>query len=180
MPLLVDRLAVVRLAAVPALPSVLRLLFGTVASMIGAAVVLAWRVRETRRPVTALAIVLPPCAMATGFAMFALPAMRIPLGWAAGAVLTGMLLLAVPLVRTTRLERRGDEVMVQRSRAFLAVLLVLFGVRLALREYLDRLVTPLQTAALFYLLAFGMIVAWRAWMFRQYRRLQREAATGPS
>jgi len=102
----------------------------------------------------------------------------VPASWGVGAFLAGVLLLSVPLVRTTRLERRGDAVMVQRSRAFLAVLLVLFGLRLALRQYVDHIVTPLQTAALFYLLAFGMIVAWRAWMYVQYRRLVGEGSAG--
>ena len=34
------------------------------------------------------------------------------------------------------------------------------------------LIDPRQTGALFYLLAFGMIVRWRAEMYAQFRRLQ--------
>jgi membrane protein CcdC involved in cytochrome C biogenesis len=152
-------------------PSLLRVLFGTVASLVGAAVMFAWRVRETTRPITTRAIVLPPLAMSTGFGMFVMPAMRVPPLWGAAAFAVGALVLSYPLVRTSHLERQGDAVMMRRSRAFIAVLLVLLGLRLGLRRYLDHLISPLQTAALFYLLAFGMIVAWRAWMYRCYRQI---------
>lgn len=54
---------------------------------------------------------------------------------------------------------------------FLAILLGLLGLRLALRDYIGHLISPLQTAAVFFLLAFGMIVRWRSDMYRQYRRL---------
>jgi membrane protein CcdC involved in cytochrome C biogenesis len=43
--------------------------------------------------------------------------------------------------------------------------------RRALRGYLDHIVSPLQTGALLYLLAFGMIASWRARMLIGYRRL---------
>jgi membrane protein CcdC involved in cytochrome C biogenesis len=158
--------------AAPAInPSLLRLLFGSVASVVGAGVILLWRVRETTRPLTTRAIVIPPLAMSTGVGMFAVPAMRVPPLWGLAAFAAGALLLSQPLIRTSHLERRGDRVMMRRSRAFLAVLFVLVVLRLALRRYLDHHISPLQTAALFYLLAFGMIVCWRAWMFVRYREL---------
>ena len=52
-----------------------------------------------------------------------------------------------------------------------AILLGLLGLRLALHDYIGHLISPLQTAAVFFLLAFGMIVRWRSDMYRQYRRL---------
>jgi membrane protein CcdC involved in cytochrome C biogenesis len=59
----------------------------------------------------------------------------------------------------------------KRSRAFLWILLGLLAVRLALHDYIGHLVSPLQTAALFYLMAFGMIVRWRAKLYLEYRRI---------
>ena len=44
-------------------------------------------------------------------------------------------------------------------------------VRTALRAYVERVVTPLQTGALFFVLAFGMILRWRIGMLLEYRRL---------
>jgi len=51
-------------------------------SLLGAAAVMAWRIRETSRPITAPKIVIPPLGMSTGFIMFAYPPARIPLSWA--------------------------------------------------------------------------------------------------
>ncbi len=152
-------------------PAHLRVAFGSAASVAGGTAVLAWRVHETRRPVTLRGIVIPPIGMSTGLSMFAMPAMRVPPLWGLTAFLIGALLFSVPLTRTSRLERVGDRIMLRRSRAFLAVVLVLAGLRFALRGYLDQLISPLQTAALFYLLAFGMILYWRARMLADYRRL---------
>ncbi len=141
--------------------------------IVGGIVILAWRVRETRVPVTARAIVIPPVAMSTGFFMFLAPMTRVPWSWAVGAFLLGALVLSWPLVRSTRLEPRDGVVYVRRSRAFLAILLALLAVRLLLHDYIGHLVSPLQTAALFYLLAFGMIVRWRSVMYREYRAMTR-------
>jgi membrane protein CcdC involved in cytochrome C biogenesis len=154
----------------------LHLFFGPAAAAAGAAVVLAWRFRETHRPVTVRSIVAPPLAMASGFVMFALPAMRVPLSWAVVALLVGALLLSSILERMSRLERVGDHIMMRRSRAFLVVLVVLAGSRIALHDYLDHLISPLQSASLCYLLAFGMIALWRLRMLLQYRRLTRSVA----
>lgn len=157
----------------------LRLLFGTVASIIGATVVLAWRVRETRHPVSTRAIIIPPIGMSTGFAMFVVPQMRVPFTWGLGAFLAGALIFSLPLTWTTHLERQGEDVMVRRSPVFLVVLIVLAGLRFGLRDWLDHIISPLETAALFYLLAFGMIVVWRARMLIAYRRLTQGVQTAP-
>ena len=106
------------------------------APVVGGGAVLAWRMRETRVPVTPKSILIPPIGMSTGFFMFLSPLTRVPWPWAIGAFLCGLL-----------------------------------GVRLLLHDYVGHLISPVQTAAVFYLLAFGMIVRWRADMYRQYRRL---------
>jgi membrane protein CcdC involved in cytochrome C biogenesis len=116
-------------------------------------------------------ILIPPLGMATGFSMFVVPAFRIPLGWAAIAFAVGATALAWPLLLTTRLERRGDVVMMKRSRAFLVVILVLAAIRFAAHGYLDQFMTVEQTGGLFFVLAFGMIVVWRAKLLADFRRL---------
>jgi membrane protein CcdC involved in cytochrome C biogenesis len=142
-----------------------------IASVLGATAVMIWRVRETRHPVSPRRIIIPPMGMATGFSMFASPMFRVPWAWAGAAFLTGALVLAYPLLRSSRLVREGDIVMMQRSNAFFAVLIVLAGIRLAAREYFDTLVSIQQTAALFFVLAFGMILRWRTQMLLEYRAL---------
>jgi hypothetical protein len=59
------------------------------APLAGALAVLAWRIRETQRPLTRRSMVLPPLAMSTGLAMFLAPGFRVPWSWALGAFLAG-------------------------------------------------------------------------------------------
>jgi membrane protein CcdC involved in cytochrome C biogenesis len=128
-------------------------------SVVGLAAVLAWRVQEAR-----------------SFSMFAFPAFRIPWTWAGIALLIGAVGLAYPLLLTSRLVRQADVVMMQRSNAFFTVILGLAAIRLLARGYLDTVLSLQQTGAVFYLLAFGMIVRWRARMFLEYRKLTCEHA----
>jgi membrane protein CcdC involved in cytochrome C biogenesis len=140
-------------------------------SILGAIAVLIWRVREARSAISLRKIVIPPLGMATGLCMFLVPAFRVPWTWAAIAFLTGAVALAYPLLLTSRLIRQGDVVMMQRSNAFFSVIIALAAIRLLARGYLDTVLSIQQTGALFYLLAFGMIVRWRTQMLLEYRKL---------
>lgn len=142
-----------------------------VGSLVGLGAVLVWRIREGRTAVSIKKIVIPPLGMATGFSMFIVPAFRIPWMWGVGAFLIGATLLAYPLLRTSRLVRQGDDIMMQRSTAFFSVILILAAVRILAHGYFDTLLTVEQSGALFFVLAFGMIVHWRLSMLFEYRRL---------
>jgi membrane protein CcdC involved in cytochrome C biogenesis len=146
-----------------------------IGSLAGMVAVLIWRLREGRTAVTLKKIVIPPLGMATGFCMFLVPPFRIPWLWAIAAFLTGAIVLAYPLLLTSRLERIGDAIMMKRSGAFLAVIVVLAAIRFLARGYLDTVLSIEQTGALFFVLAFGMILRWRASMLIEYRTLQKEA-----
>jgi membrane protein CcdC involved in cytochrome C biogenesis len=143
-------------------------------ALAGLVAVTAWRLRETRSAVSVKKIVIPPLGMATGFCMFFVPAFRIPWTWACAAFLIGYVVLAWPLLLTTRLVREGDAVMMKRSSAFLAVIFVLAAIRFFARGYFDKLLTGQQTAALFFILAFGMIVRWRTSLLIDFRKLTTE------
>ena len=151
-------------------------------SLIGLADVLAWRDREGRRTVTLKKIVMPPLGMATGFCMFIVPAFRVPFVWGLGAFLIGAVILAYPLLLTSDLHRQNGVIMMKRSSAFFAVIIVLAVVRYLARNFFDRFLTLEQTGALFYLLAFGMILRWRAKLFFAYRTLTNspELAAAPT
>jgi membrane protein CcdC involved in cytochrome C biogenesis len=146
------------------------------ASLAGLVAVTTWRLREVRTAVSLRKILIPPLGMATGFSMFFIPAFRIPWAWAGLAFLIGAVALAWPLLLTTRLVKQGNSVMMKRSSAFLAVILVLAAIRFFARGYFDALLTAQQTAALFFVLAFGMIVCWRAKLLIDFRRLTAEYA----
>lgn len=152
------------MVVLPPIPSILMSAAGLVA-------VTMWRLREARSAVSLRKIVIPPLGMATGFSMFVVPAFRIPWTWAGLAFLIGALALAWPLLLTTRLERQGQAIMMKRSSAFLIVLLVLAVIRFTARGYFDTVLTGQQTAGVFFILAFGMIVMWRGKMLMDYRRL---------
>lgn len=145
-------------------------------SLAGLVAVTAWRLRETRSAVSLRKIVIPPLGMATGFCMFFVPAFRIPWAWAGGAFVIGALALAWPLLLTTRLIRMGDAIMMKRSSAFLVVLFVLAAIRFLARGYFDTLLTVQQSASLFFILAFGMILCWRTKLLLDYRRITAEPA----
>jgi membrane protein CcdC involved in cytochrome C biogenesis len=148
-------------------------------SALGLLFVLLWRLREGRRPVTLKTVLIPPFGMATGFSMFLVPAFRIALTWATAAFLTGSLLLAYPLIRTSRLMLEDGVVSVHRSKAFLLVIVGVALGRFMARDYVGRFITLEQTAGLSFVLAFGMVLTWRTSMYLEYRRLVRTTVGPP-
>ncbi len=154
-------------------------LLGTsaVASIVGLFGVLVWRIRAGRTAVTVRKIVIPPLGMATGFSMFVVPAFRVPVLWAGIAFLIGAILLAWPLLVTSRLVRDGENIMMKRSNAFFGVVIFLAAIRYLARGYFDSMMTIQQTAGLFFILAFGMILRWRLRMLSEYRTLTASAQT---
>jgi len=139
--------------------------------ILGFFAVLAWRIREGRTAVTMRKIVIPPLGMATGFSMFLIHGFRVPWTWALVAFLAGAVFLAYPLVRTSRLAYVGETVMMHRSSSFFIVIIVLAIIRILAHSYLDTVMSVQQTAGLFFVLAFGMILRWRLSMLLEYRRL---------
>jgi membrane protein CcdC involved in cytochrome C biogenesis len=103
--------------------------------------------------------------------MFISPLARVPWPWAITALAAGVLVFSWPVVRSSRLESRDGLVYLRRSPWFLVMLLGLLAVRLLLHDYVGHLISPLQTAAVFYLLAFGMIARWRLGMYREFRTI---------
>lgn len=132
------------------------------------------RLRASNRPVSVRKIIIPPFAMSTGFLMFVVPDTRITWIWALGAFGAGALLFAYPLIRTSKLERIEGEIVLKRSKTFIVILLVLFIVRLLLHDVMESYISIPQTAGLFFILAFGMIVVWRLAMLRVFLQLQRQ------
>jgi membrane protein CcdC involved in cytochrome C biogenesis len=146
-------------------------LITAVVSLIGLAGVLAWRIREGRSAMTLRKIVMPPVGMATGFCMFIVPAFRVPFTWGLGAFLIGAVIFAYPLLLTSDLHLQNGVIMMKRSSAFFAVIIVLAVTRYLARGFFDRFLSLEQTGALFYLLAFGMILRWRLKLFLAWRVL---------
>jgi len=147
-----------------------------IGSVMGMLAVMVWRVREGRSAVTLRKILIPPMGMATGFSMFIVPMFRVPWTWGIGAFLVGAIALAYPMLKTSRLHREGEDIVMKRSGAFFVVVIVLAAIRLLARSYLDTVLSIEQTGALFFLLAFGMILRWRMSMYFEYRALTATAS----
>jgi len=150
-----------------------------VVSVVGLAGVLIWRVREGRSAVTLKKIIMPPLGMATGFCMFFAPQCRVPWEWGLIAFLIGAIVFAYPLLLTSDLHLQNGVIMMKRSSAFFAVIIVLALVRSLARGYFDHYLSLMQTGAIFYLLAFGMILRWRLKLYLAYRALTREPEIDP-
>ncbi|MDZ7543593.1 DUF1453 family protein, partial [Clostridium perfringens] len=116
-------------------------------------------------------IIMPPIGMATGFSMFIVPAMRIPWSYAIGAFLFGALLFSYPLIRTSKFERIGEEIYLKRSNMFIIVIIGLLIIRLLMHDVVEQYVSVSQSAGIFFILAFGMLLPWRIAMYAQYRKL---------
>ncbi|MFC3749322.1 CcdC family protein [Paenibacillus sp. GCM10012306] len=140
----------------------------TVGAVIMALMVIFIRLKASARPVTIRKIWIPPLGMSTGFAMFIVPEVRFPLWWAAIAFLVGWFIFAYPLIHTTSFEQRDGQVFAQRSKSFAFILLGLLLVRTLLHEFINRYVSVPQSGGLFFILAFGMIVHWRLFMYKRY------------
>ena len=118
-------------------------------------------------------IVAPPLGMSTGLCMFVVPAFRLPILWAVAAIIAGATLLAYPLLRTSRLhlDPASGSVSIQRSPAFFFVFGALALLRLGAHAWIGSFLSLPQTAGLFFLLAYGMILRWRIDMVREFKGL---------
>lgn len=145
-------------------------------SAIAGVLLIIIRLRAGKRPTTLKKIVIPPLGMASGFIIFAVPMTHIPWLFGFSAFATGLLIFAFPLIVTTRMERVESDIFVRRSKAFIAIIVVLFLIRLMLHGVVEQYMTIPQTGAIFYLLAFGMIIPWRLAMLGDYLRLKKQEA----
>lgn len=126
------------------------------------------RMKAANRPITKRKIIIPPLGMSTGFMMFIVPQTHIPFLWAIVAFLVGWFLFAYPLIKSTKFEKRDGQIYVSSSKSFMFILLGLLTVRLLLHEFIQNYITVVQTGALFFVLAFGMLLHWRLYMLRHY------------
>lgn len=136
-----------------------------------ALMVMLVRMRASSKPVNAMKIIMPPIGMSTGFLMFIAPVTRIPIEWGIASFLVGALLFSYPLIKTSNMYVQDGHVYMKRSKAFVGILLVLLVVRFALHGYVEEWITIYQTGAVFFVLAYGMLLPWRIYMYMQFRKL---------
>lgn len=150
----------------------------TIGMLLMAVLAMFFRLKAGNKPVSIKKIIMPPLGMSTGFFMFVVAEVRIPLLWAIVAFLVGWFIFSYPLIRSTKFEIQEGQVFVRRSRAFFFILIGLLAVRLLLHEFIQQYITIPQTAALFFMLAFGTLLHWRLRMFMDFRRLMPSVQPG--
>lgn len=137
-------------------------------TLLAGTMVIFLRMRASNRPTTLRKIMIPPIGMSTGFMMFAAPETRIPWLWALYAFAAGALLFSYPLIRTTTLEVRSGQVYMRRSKAFIWIIVGMLLFRILLHDWVEMYISVVQSAGIFFILAFGMILVWRIAMLRAY------------
>lgn len=152
----------------------IRHIFITIVPIMMALTFIVIRLRAAKKPTSAKKIILPPLAMSTGFLMFLYPSTHIPVSWGIIAFLAGAVLFSYPLIRTSRFHVVDGKIYLKRSKAFIFILLGLLALRLGLHTYVEHIFSIPQTGAVFFILAFGMILPWRVAMYLQYRRLLKQ------
>lgn len=145
------------------------------ASTIGAAVmalmVIGIRLRAAKKPTSVKKIIIPPIGMSTGFLMFLSPQTHVPPLYALIALLVGFL-FSYPLIHTSKFEVVNGDIFLKRSKSFPLILLGLLAIRLLLHNYVEQYISLSQTGAVFFILAFGMILPWRVAMYLRYLKLK--------
>lgn len=131
------------------------------------------RMKAAKKPVSAKKIILPPIFMSTGAFMFILPMFRVtPLEMIEAAGVG--IIFSLFLIKTTKFEVRDNEIYMQRSKAFMYILVGLLVIRVIAKFVLSATIDIGQLGGMFWILAFGMIVPWRVAMFISYKKLQQQ------
>lgn len=138
--------------------------------VIMALTVMIFRMQAMKRPTSVKKILIPPLGMSTGFVMFLYPPVHIPLTWALLAFAAGAIFLAIPLIKTSQFQIIEDDIYLQPSKAFMFLILFLLIVRLVLHSFIEQYISLYQTAGVFFILAFGMLLPWRVAMYFQYKK----------
>lgn len=131
------------------------------------------RMKAAKKPTNVKKIILPPVFMSTGAFMYVVPAFRLTPMEMLEAVVVGML-FSILLIKTSKFEIKDNDIYLQRSKAFIFILVGLLMVRLILKTILSSSIDVGQLSGMFFLLAFSMIVPWRIAMYRSYMKLHRE------
>lgn len=130
------------------------------------------RMKAAKQPATVKKIILPPVFMSTGALMFLVPMFRVTPAQILEAFSVGML-FSILLIRTSKFEVRDNQIYLQRSKAFIYILVGLLLLRLVMKSVLGHYISFGETSGMFFILAFGMILPWRLAMWYSFNKLEK-------
>lgn len=128
------------------------------------------RSRSAKKPASVKKILLPPFFMSTGALMFIFPFFRVAPLQIAEALAAGII-FSIILIWTSKFEVKDGEIYLKQSKAFVFILIGLLLVRVAAKVVLSSTIDIGELAGMFWILAFGMIIPWRAAMYMQFKKL---------
>src|SRR5690606_11577950 len=102
--------------------------------------------------------------------MFIFPFFRVAPLQIAEALAAGIV-FSVILIWTSKFEVKDGEIYLKQSKAFLFILIGLLLLRVAAKVVLRSSIDIGELAGMFWILAFGMIIPWRAAMYMQFKKL---------
>jgi membrane protein CcdC involved in cytochrome C biogenesis len=130
------------------------------------------RMKAAKQPATVKKIILPPVFMSTGALMFLVPMFRVTPAEILEAFSVGML-FSILLIRTSKFEVRDNQIYLQRSKAFIYILVGLLLLRIVMKSVLGHYISFGETSGMFFILAFGMILPWRLAMLYSFKKLKK-------
>ena len=130
------------------------------------------RMKAAKQPATVKKIILPPVFMSTGALMFLVPMFRVTPAEILEAFSVGML-FSILLIRTSKFEVRDNQIYLQRSKAFIYILVGLLLLMIVIKSVLGHYISFGETSGMFFILAFGMILPWRLAMLYSFKKLKK-------
>lgn len=144
----------------------------TTAAVVMACFMIVVRLKMTKKPANVKKIILPPLFMSTGALMFLFPAFQISWYQVLESFFLGVV-FSILLIKTSKFEVRENDIYLNPSKAFPFILIGLLVVRLILKVIIGGEITIGETAGIFFMLAFGMLLTWRIAMLYQYLQLKK-------
>lgn len=131
------------------------------------------RMKAAQKPTSTKKIILPPIFMSSGACMYLIPEFRLTGLEIIEAVIAGAL-FSILLIKNTKFEIKQDDIFLIPSKSFIFILVGLLIVRTVIKVIVGSTISLGETSGMFYLLALAMIVTWRLFMLKKYKKLANE------
>ena len=147
------------------------LIGSTVIALFMATTMIVIRAKVAKKPTSTKRIILPPILMSTGALMFIFPEFRVEPIQILEAFFVGMF-FSIFLIKSTKFEIRNNQIYLIPSKLFIIILFGSLVIRLVIKLIIGSTISFGETSGLFYLLALGMMITWRAAMLIKYYQLK--------
>lgn len=131
------------------------------------------RMKAAKKPTNIKKIILPPVFMSTGACMFIFPEFRLTGLEIMEAIIVGAL-FSILLIKNTKFEIKQNDIFLIPSKSFILILIGLLIVRTVIKAIVGSTISFGETSGMFFLLALAMIVTWRIFMLKKYKKLASE------